>query len=172
VSSTRVGFLLFALISCRAPKPTETGHLEVRWNGPGEGRISGPATAGWCAIRQLLQIRTIQGDTGIALALYPGKTLRPGAYPVMDPVKAESVPPAAGVALRVLTRNLIQGFQGDSGRVHLERSSSGQFSGTVNARARSVVDTQRIRLEGTFRELRVVPDTAGCSPPEPPDEDF
>jgi hypothetical protein len=166
------GLLLLAFAACQAPERAELGHLVVRWDGPRDGSISGPATAGWCAVRRVLQIRTIHGDTGIALALYPGKTLRPGAYPVVDPVKAESVPPAAGVALRMLTQNLVQGFQGDSGRVHLERSSSGRFSGTVQARARSVVDTQRIRLAGTFRELRVVTDTAGCSPAEPPEEDF
>jgi hypothetical protein len=172
VRVTRIGFLIFGLAACRATNGAETGHLDVRWTGPREGSISGPATAGWCAIRQVLQIRTIQGDTGVALALYPGKALGPGVYRVVDPVRAESVPPAAGVALRMLTQNLVQGFRADSGRVHLERSTTGRFSGTVSARARSVVDTHRIQLKGTFRELTVVVDTAGCSPPEPPDEDF
>jgi hypothetical protein len=107
----------------------------------------------------------------VALAVYPGKALEAGVYRVVDPVKAESVPPAASVALRVLTQNLVQGFQGDTGRVKLDSSTSGRFSGSVTARARSVVDTQRISLSGTFVDLRVVPDTAGCSPPELPDED-
>jgi hypothetical protein len=164
--------LLLGLTACRARNPSDdVGHLELRWNGPQAGSLSGPATAGWCAQRKVLQVRVIRGDTGVALAVYPGKALEAGVYRVVDPVKAESVPPAASVALRVLTQNLVQGFQGDTGRVKLDSSTSGRFSGSVTARARSVVDTQRISLSGTFVDLRVVPDTAGCSPPELPDED-
>jgi hypothetical protein len=162
---------MLALTACRAPDPPDDGHLELRWNGPHAGSLSGPATAGWCAHRKVLQVSAIRGDTGVALAVYPGKALEAGVYRVVDPMKAESIPPAASVALRMLSQNLVQGFQGDTGRVNLESSGSGRFSGSVSARARSVVDTQRIRLSGTFRDLRVVPDTAGCPPPEPPDED-
>jgi hypothetical protein len=106
----------------------------------------------------------VQGDTGIALALYPTKAITAGVYRVTDPARAESLPPAAGVAVRWPTQNLVQGFQGDSGVVQLERSGSGLFSGRVGARARSVVDTQRIRLSGNFRDLAVRPDTRGCPP--------
>jgi hypothetical protein len=151
----------------KAPEqPPHIGHLEVRWTGRDGGAISGPATARWCALRRVLEIRTVRGDTGIALALYPAKTLAIGRYLVVDPVKAESVPPAAGVAVRWLTRTVVQGFQGDSGRVDLSRSSSGQLSGRVSARARSVVDTQRIVLSGTFRDLTLHSDSLGCAPPE------
>ncbi len=166
------GLLVLVLAGCRAPSPSgNTGHLELRWNGPRAGSISGPASAGWCAQRKVLQVHVIRGDTGVALAVYPGKAPEPGVYRVVDPVKAESVPPAASVALRVLTQNLVQGFQADSGRVNLESAALGRFSGSVSARARSVVDTQRISLSGTFRDLKVVPDTAGCSPPELPEDD-
>jgi hypothetical protein len=164
--------LVLSLTACRAPnRPDDVGHFELRWNGPQAGSLSGPATAGWCAHRKVLQVHAIRGDTGVALAIYPGKALEAGVYRVVDPMKAESVPPAASVALRVLTQNLVQGFQGDTGRVTLDSSRAGRFSGSVSARARSVVDSQRIGLSGTFRDLRVVPDTAGCSPAEPPDED-
>jgi hypothetical protein len=152
--------------ACRnLPPPTRVGHLEVHWNGSREGTISGKATAGWCELRRVLEVHAVQGDTGIALALYPGKSLVSGVYRVVDPTRAESVPPAAGVAVRWLTQNSVQGFQGDSGRVNLERSSSGRLSGSVRARARSVVDTQRIDLTGTFRDLTVFPDSLGCAPP-------
>jgi hypothetical protein len=175
VSARRAGYLLLVCLfgACRQPaqkSPTE-GLLEVGWKGRDAGSISGLATADWCDLRQVLEIRAVQGDTGIALALYPGKTLKPGVYRVLDPVKAESLPPAAGVALRWLGPNVIQGFQGDSGQVDLQRSSSGRLSGRVSARARSVVDTQRIVLTGTFRDLTVHQDSLGCAAPEEPDED-
>jgi hypothetical protein len=116
----------------------------------------------------VLAIRIVRGDTGIALAVHPEKELTPGAYNVVIPAKAESLPPAAAVAARWPTKSVIQGFQGDSGRVILQRSSSGRFSGRLSAWARSVVDTQRIVMRGTFRDLLVQPDSLGCEPENSP----
>jgi hypothetical protein len=157
--------LLFLVGSCGvAPERRETaGRLEVQWTGSDRGKISGPATAEWCAPDRLLEIRSIQGDTGVALALYPSETITAGRYRVVDPVKAESLPPAAGLALRWLTQTTVQGFQGDSGTVDLERSISGQISGQVRARARSVVDTQRVEVTGIFRDLTVRPKRSECA---------
>jgi len=174
--SWRIGSYVLLLVSatgaCQPPsRSPANGHLEATWEGKEPGRISGVATAGWCALRSVLEIQTVRGDTGIALALYPGKGLAPGAYRVLDPVKAESLPPAAGVAVRWLSKSVIQGFQGESGRVDLERSPSGLLSGRVRAHARSVVDTQRIVLTGAFRDVAVHPDSLGCAPAVPPDED-
>jgi hypothetical protein len=171
--------LLVLAISCRIA-PENSGkrqYLDVRWTGAGRGKITGPATAEWCSPRRLLEIRTVQGDTGIALALYPAETIATGKYRVVDPAKAESLPPAAGVALRWLTQTTVQGFQGDSGVVDLERSASGLLSGRFRIRARSVVDTQRVNVTGTFEDLAVRPESRGCVAPgtrsgehaEPPD---
>jgi hypothetical protein len=132
--------------------------------------ISGPATAEWCGIRKLLEIRAIQGDTGLALALYPADTILAGHYLVIAPPKAESAPPAAAVALRWLTQAAIRGFQGESGSLVLDRSQSGTLSGRLAAGARSVSDTQRVVVTGTFRDLKVRPQTHGCSP-EPADSE-
>lgn len=138
------------------------GKLDVRWTGREPGSISAPATASWCASRHMLEVRSIQGDTGLALALYPAETLTAGVYRVVDPPRAESLPPAASVALRWLTAKVVQGFRGDGGTVRLERSSSGQVSGEVSARARSVVDTQRLTISGTFRNLTLRPGPPEC----------
>jgi hypothetical protein len=166
-------YVLSLLAACRegpAPSPGG-GQLDVRWGGRHGGAISSPAAAGWCGLRRVLEIRSVRGDTGIAMALYPGKTLAAGMYRVTDPAKAESIPPAAAVAVRWLTQNAVQGFQGDSGQVDLQRSSSGHLSGRLRARVRSVVDTQRIFLTGSFQDVTVVPDTLGCTPPDTADED-
>jgi hypothetical protein len=175
VRTRKLGWVYLLVLggACRENpvRPPVEGHLDVRWSGPQGGTISGPATAGWCGLRTVLEIRSVRGDTGIALALYPGKKLDPGVYRVVDPTKAESIPPAAAVAIRWLAPNVVQGFQGDSGRVSLHRSSSGQLSGWVRARARSVVDAQRIFLTGTFQDLTMLPDTLGCAPPDTADED-
>jgi hypothetical protein len=157
-------FLLIAACRDAPGRSSAPGQLEVQWDGSSEGRLSGTATASWCDTQRVLAIQTVRGDTGIALAIYPQKALTPGPYPVVDPARAESVPPAAAVAARWPTKSVIQGFQGDSGRVVLRRSEAGRLSGEVGARARSVVDTQRIVLTGSFRDLMVQPDSVGCQP--------
>jgi hypothetical protein len=159
-----VTFVLL-LAGCRLmpQRPAEAGHLEAKWSGSDGGKISTPASAEWCAARRLLEIRAVQGDTGIALALYPKDTLVAGRYRVMDPLKAESLPPAAAVALRWFTENAVKGFQGDTGTVFLDRSPSGELGGSISAGARSVVDTQRVTVKGTFEGLTVRP-SPDCVP--------
>jgi len=138
------------------------GHLEISWTGKENGRLSGPATGRWCAPRRMLEVQSIRGDTGIAIALYPRQAIGPGSYRVVDPARAESLPPAAGVAVRWLGPTVVQGFQGDTGRIELERSADGLYSGRINARARSVTDTQKINLSGSFENLAMTRDSLGC----------
>jgi hypothetical protein len=139
------------------------GHLDVAWSGKNHGKISGPATARWCGVRRVLEIQVVKGDTGVAIALYPGAKMTAGTYQVLDPAKAESLPPAAGIALRWLGSTVVQGFRGDTGRIVVQRSASGQLSGRLSARASSVVDTQRVSLSGTFQDLAVTRDSLGCA---------
>jgi hypothetical protein len=157
-------FLLLLVGACPTPlrRPAEIGHLEVEWGGPDRGKISAPATAEWCAARRMLEIRAIQGDTGIAVALYFKDTITGGRYRVVAPHTAESLPPAAAVALRWFTQNAVKGFQGDAGTVILDRSQSGELGGNLAAGTRSVVDTQRVAVKGTFEGLAIRP-ANGCS---------
>ena len=149
-------------------QPSQAGRLDARWTGADSGKISAPAAAEWCADRLLLEIRAIQGDTGLALALYPVDTIASDSYPVVEPTRADSARPSAGVALRLFSQTAIKGYQGDSGKVLLERSSSGQLSGSLAARARSVLNGEQIRLSGKFERVAVMPQERGCTP-EPPD---
>ena len=159
--------LLVALLmlDCQpqARRSSAEGHLDVSWSGKDRGHVSGAATARWCELRRVLEIRAVRGDTGVAVALYPIRSPLPGSYRVLAPAKAESLPPAAAVAVRWLGQTVVQGFQGESGQVVLQRSSEGLFSGRLSARARSVVDTQHLTLSGTFRDLALRPDSLGCT---------
>jgi hypothetical protein len=165
-SVTALAIVLVGLPGCNwAPASRGGGQIDVRWTGSERGRLSGRATAEWCSILRLLEIRAIRGDTGIALAIHPTDTITPGEYRVLDPAKAESVPPAAGIALRWATQIAIRGFQGESGSVVLDRSPSGELSGRVTAAARSATDTGRLQVTGTFRDLAVRASTRGCNRP-------
>jgi hypothetical protein len=173
VKSTSLAFLLPLVLACdqRAKPADAAGQLSASWDGSVDGSMTGPASATWCQARHLLEVRSIRGDTGIALALYPRRGLTAGPYRIVEPARAESVPPAAGVAVRWLTQNMVQGFRSDSGQLELERSSTGQLSGRLRARARSVVDTQRIVLTASFRDVTPHPDSLACTPPDTADED-
>jgi hypothetical protein len=173
-SVTALVIVLAGLAGCnRGPASRGgAGQIDVRWTGSERGRLSGRATAEWCPILRLLEIRAIRGDTGIALAIYPADTITPGQYRIIDPAKAESLPPAAGIALRWAAQIAVKGFQGESGSVALDRSGSGELSGRITATARSVTDTQRVTIDGSFRDLMIRPQARGCArPSEHPDED-
>lgn len=166
MNQTSIGLIgLFVLTGCRATRDqsNRSGHLEVQWAGPRAGRIAGPATAEWCAGHRFLEIRTIEGDSGVALVLYPAKALGSGHYPIIEPPGSASTPPSASLALRWLTPTAVQGLRGDSGGVDLERSSAGQLSGRLKARARSVVDTLRVTLSGVFQNLTVHSGAQECA---------
>jgi hypothetical protein len=146
---------------------SQAGRLEASWTGADSGKVSAPAAAEWCAGRRLLEIRAIQGDTGLAVALYAVDTIASDSYQVVEPTRADSVPPSASVALRLFSQSAIKGFQGDSGIVILERSGSGRLSGSLTARGRWVLNGEQIRLSGRFERIAVRPQKRGCTPESP-----
>jgi hypothetical protein len=138
------------------------GHLELRWKGSARGTLAAPATADWCALLRLLEIRSVKGDTGVAIALYPTEALVSGTYPVKPPAKTGPPPPAARLAVRWPGQTAIRGFQGDSGTVVVERSAKGVVSGRVTAFAHSATDTGALEINGRFRDLVVQMPKEGC----------
>lgn len=163
-------FVLLLMAACdeRQSQVLQAGRLEARWTGADSGRISTRAAAEWCADRLLLEIRALQGDTGLAVALYPLDSIVSDSYPVVEPSRADSVRPSASVGLRLFSQTAIKGYRGDSGMVLLEHSGPGQYSGSLTARARLVTSGEQIRLSGKFERVAVSPQERGCSP-EPPD---
>jgi hypothetical protein len=143
---------------------SQAGHMEAQWAGADSGKISVRATAEWCADSLWLEIRAIQGDTGLAMAVYPMDSVESDSYPVVEPPRADSSRPAAGVGLRLFSQTAVKGYQGDSGAVVLVRSRSGQVSGRLAARARSVQNGELIRLRGKFERVAIVPQERGCKP--------
>jgi hypothetical protein len=157
--------------ACSAPpkRQTDTGWLEARWTGADTGKISAPMTAEWCDGRRALEIRGVAGDTGLALVLYPVDTIDADSYRIVLPEGANALPPAAAIALRVFSTNTVQGYQGDSGTVVLERGKDGELSAVVEARARSVVNGQLLSVTGQVRDLTIVPQKRGCVTESPVD---
>ena len=154
--------MLTACTGASPEPPGQSGRLEARWTGADTGAMAAIATAEWCDERRALEIRGVQGDTGLALVLYPVDSIEADTYRVVQPDAADTLPPAAGIALRLFQANAIQGYQGDSGRVVLEQAESGELSATLTARARSVVNGQLVTLSGSVRGLTVVPQARGC----------
>lgn len=158
--------------ACRTQQGSgaQAGRLEARWVGADTGKLSAAATAEWCAETRILEIRAVERDTGLALALFPDVVIVEDTYPVVSPSRADSSVPSARVALRWFGPTAISGFQGDSGAVVLETMERGQLSGSMKARASSVINSDRITIIGTFEHLAVMDQSRGCIP-EPPLED-
>ena len=158
------GALAVLLAGCagRDAKTADGPRIEMQWTGADTGRMTGPASAEWCGVLRVLQISGVAGDTGVAIALYPRDSIRPDSYPVVRPERAESVPPASGLALRYFAETAVKGYQGDSGRVLLDVAADGRLSGRLSGALKNANDGSRLHAAGTFSNLRVVPATRGC----------
>jgi hypothetical protein len=165
---------VIAMPACapREPHDSGAGSLEVVWTGSDTGELSASAVAEWCDSLEIMELRAIHGDTGIALVLYPADSLTPGKYPVMAPERADSSRPSAAVALRWFAETSIRGFRGDSGTVMLEATGRGTSAGRFSAYLRSATEGSRLMVTGSFKGLNVTPAAEGCAgpPPQEPDE--
>jgi hypothetical protein len=156
-----------ALLFC-GRQPAQGGpRVVVRWTGTDSGRIDSPASAEWCDTLRLLEIRALEGDTGIGVAVYPKGVLQPGRYRVVRPELADTSRPAAAVALRWFAETSIRGFKAESGAVVLERSAPGRYSGRIEAFTKSVTDNAHVTVRGTLHELTVRPGRSECVPRPP-----
>jgi hypothetical protein len=160
---------LVGAMACASDEPADhsAGSLHVEWTGADTGKLSAPAVAQWCDSLALLEIRAIQGDTGVALLVYPGDSgadsVRPGTYPVVPPKRAAGARPASAIAMRWFAETSIRRFSGDSGSVGLEAPGAGSHS----AHLRSPSEGSRLMLTGSFKGLTVrhaPPDCAGAPP--------
>ena len=161
------GLILLTACDRAANRGLQAGRLDASWTGSDSGKISTAAAAEWCEDSLFLMIRAVQGDTGLGLALRFLDSITPDSYRVMEPSRADSSPPSASVALRLFAQTTIDGFQGDSGAVILKRAGGGPLSGSVSARARSVLNGKQIRLSGRFDRVAVIPQVRGCLPTRP-----
>jgi hypothetical protein len=155
---------LATLLGCGRQPVAEGPRITVRWTGTESGKVDAPASAEWCDTLGLLEIKGVEGDTGIGVAIYPKGVPGPGRYPVLPPEVADTSRPAAAVALRWFAQTSIRGFKADSGAVVLERSPGGTYSGRLEAFAHSVTDYARLTVQGTYRGLMPRPARAGCVP--------
>jgi hypothetical protein len=175
---------LIGALACSSGEPGDSriGSLEVEWTGADTGKLSAPAVAEWCDGLKVLELRAIQGDTGIALVFYPSdsvppadsgapaQSVTPGDYPVVPPGRAASRRPSAAVALRWFAETSIRGFRGDSGTVALEATAPGTSAGRFSAHLRSPSEGSKLTVTGSFNGLSVTrapKDCIGGLPQEP-----
>jgi hypothetical protein len=160
-----------AAAGCRSGTDSQPGaRLSVRWTGADTAAFSAVAVAEWCASLHVLEIRAVAGDTGVGIALYPTDTVEAGVYPVRLPDVADTTrPPSAAVALRWFSETTVMGFQGDSGRLTLERGPDGMVAGRFTVGARPLVTGKRLAAAGTFAGLRIVTAPATCAGRSPGD---
>ncbi len=150
--------------ACSTPPVTSSdrARLEADWIGSDTGKISAAATAEWCDSLRVLEIRALRGDSGLALALYPMDSVRPGSYPVLPPVRADASRPAVALALRWFAETTIEGFRGESGALVVAAATSRRISGRFEAQVRSVNDADRLTVRGSFRDVPIVRAERGC----------
>ena len=164
-------WLAAGALGCHPESPNASeGRLSIRWSGPDTTAFSAHAVAEWCASLHLLEIRAISGDTGTGIVLYPTDTVGAGVYPVRRPERADSAQrPSAALALRWFSKTTIMGYQGDTGRVTVERTPDGSLAGRFAIGGRPLVTGARLAATGTFEDLRIVATPVTCAGRQPAD---
>ncbi len=140
------------------------GTFTVDWMGQDTGSFEAPARAEWCEEGRMLEIVSLLGDTGVAIALYPRDSLMADSLPVYDPSLGPPGRPAAGVALRVFGQVSIYAGQSRSGWLVLEQAGHDRVSGRFAAELRGVRDPVDAAVRGSFRNVPVTPATTPCTP--------
>ena len=109
--------LAAALVAVAACNPAgRRGTLTAHWGGAADSAtLTMPATATWCSMPRRYDIRAFVGDTALGLTVYPvdSNTLS-GSYPVLAPGAPIQIRPASAVALRWMSKVVVQGWWGDS----------------------------------------------------------
>lgn len=139
--------LLLPVLACRPGAPAaESG---VAWSGAATGRAAGPATATWCADRQVLLLTLVAGDSGAALLFRPDSSAGlAGRYPVR-PEGDTLPPPAAQAALRRYADRSVQGYRAVEGTALLEEAAPGWWAEVEATLLGEAGDT--VRLTGRLR---------------------
>jgi hypothetical protein len=127
-----------------------------------EGSMQGRGTVVWCPSSKLAIITGVQGDTGVGLVVHPRDSLVPGTYPIRDADSARTTAPAAAVALRLMSRNAIEGYQGLDGALTITDVRDRRFSGKLRADVDVVGGVRRLDLQGELRDLPIAVGGAAC----------
>lgn len=166
----RPGLLVGVVVAAMACTPFGGSQLEAHWRTPTDtADVRMPVTATWCVGPSRLDLRATAGDTGLGISIFPpdSSTLA-GTYVVLEPSSQVEVRPAARVALRWMSKVLMQGWWGDSGSVTLEMGRMGGLSGAGSVRLLSGLGPDSLTtLSFHFRGVRVQNDT-GCDAPAEP----
>ena len=169
----RAGMAALALAVAAGCNPVGGGTVAARWVTAGDTAvITMPATAAWCVRERRLDLRASVGDTGLGLALFPPDSiLVPGEYPVMVPGGMVRVRPTARVALRWMSKVIIQGWWGDSGAVRITEASPRALSGSgVGWLVSGLGPDSVTTLDFEIRGVRVRTDTLCDLQPTPVEE--
>jgi hypothetical protein len=140
------------------------GRIEAQWTGSDTGRMTAEAAAIWCAEQKMVHLAGLRGDTGLALLIFPEDSTVAGRYGISAPAAAKAHPPAAAVALRLLDRTAVLGYQSEGGSLTVERGDRGRLSGGLVAELRAAPDPGKLTLRGRFTGVPVRPGGADCGP--------
>lgn len=116
---------LAALLSLLAACDGHGVRLRASWDGPKAGKLKAPAKVFWCTRAMRLEIEAIRDDAGVALAVYPADSLRPGRYEGFNPAVYPMQRPGSAAAARWFTEQEVKGYQSDSGSAELSRGEDG-----------------------------------------------
>ncbi len=143
----RLMMCLPLVVACESDRAT----MQATWTGADTGTINTRATAVWCAEYGFVEVVGQQGDTGLALAVFPGEDGLAGSYSVAPPDTASfPLAPGAALAARWFEATSLEAWQGLGGSVTIDRDEDGLLTGSFDGRLGSVSGDETLEISGVF----------------------
>lgn len=157
------------VVSCGSDQAT----MQASWTGADTGTIAARATAVWCAEYGFVEVVGQQGDTGLALAVFPGEGGLAGSYSVALPDTASfPLAPGAALAARWFEATSLEAWQGLGGSVTIDRDEEGLLTGSFDGRLGSVSGDETLEISGVFAGVSLRTGGPECSTEAPAGSDF
>lgn len=163
----KLGFqgLLVLIAACG----TEGAMMQATWQRDSvESSLSLPAHAVWCRDLGFLEVVGGRNDTGIALAVFPGDSLRGGQYTVLPPAGRTDDRGIAAVAVRLFSQDELLAFEGLTGEARIDSQPDG-LAGFFNARLRTPLGGDSLLVEAHFSAVQITDGGVECRPEAAPD---
>lgn len=150
------------LVSALAACQVGGGRVDARWGPPDTlSHLRGPATAAWCAERQVILVEATDKDRAVGFTWHFA-ALQPDSAPLVPAMTGDSVQAGASAALRDVKVQELRGYQSVSGLLRVTAVDSARLTAHLDGVMRRVGRRDTTYLTAEFQNVALIRDTTLC----------